>query len=168
MDRRCAMTERHRLPNRRLSETFELEAQGLKFTATVSRFDVAEVFLQNHKAASHAGINAQDAAVVCSIALQFGAPLDVIRKALMRDSRGNASGPLGVALDLVAEGDYEHPRITMKRAASAIADKYIRADGGEPERSDAEHDIDHSSRSNGSPRSILWITKLPAPKPLSV
>jgi hypothetical protein len=63
------MTERQRLPNRRASETFDIESQGLKFTATVSRFadgGVSEIFLQNHKAGSMAGINAQDAAVVCS------------------------------------------------------------------------------------------------------
>ena len=98
------MTARRRLPNRRASQTFEIESQGLRFTATVSRFSdgtVAEVFLQNHKAGSMAGINAQDAAVVCSIALQYGVPLDVISKALMRDSQGRASGPLGVALDLL-------------------------------------------------------------------
>jgi hypothetical protein len=97
---------RQRLPNRRPSETFDLASQGLKFTATVSRFTdgtVAEVFLQNHKAGSMAGINAQDAAVVCSIALQYGVPIEVIRKALMRDSHGRPSGPLGTALDLIAE-----------------------------------------------------------------
>ncbi len=49
-----------------------------------------------------AGINAQDAAVVCSLALQHGVPLETIRRALMRDSRGNASSPLGAALDLIA------------------------------------------------------------------
>jgi hypothetical protein len=96
--------ERRRLANRRQAETFELESQGLRFTATVSRFSdgsLAKIFLQNHKAGSMAGINAQDAAVVCSIALQYGVPLDVIRKALMRDARGRASGPLGTALDLL-------------------------------------------------------------------
>ena len=60
-----------------------------------------EIFLQNHKAGSSAGINAQDAAVVCSIALQYGVPLDVIRRALMRDPQGRASGPLGTALDML-------------------------------------------------------------------
>jgi hypothetical protein len=55
-----------------------------------------------------AGINAQDAAVVCSIALQYGVPLDVIRKALMRDVQGRASGPLGVALDAI--GNTEKPK----------------------------------------------------------
>jgi hypothetical protein len=100
------MSERRRLPNRRPSETFDLESQGLKYTATVSRFNdgsVAEIFLQNCKAGSMAGINAQDAAVVCSLALQHGVPFEVIRRALMRDANGRPSGPLAAALDRLAE-----------------------------------------------------------------
>ena len=96
---------RIRLPNRRASETFDLEAQGLKFTCTASCFSdgrLAEVFLMNHKAGSMASINAQDAAVVCSLALQHGVPLETIRKALMRDGDGRASGPLATALDMLA------------------------------------------------------------------
>jgi len=99
---------RLRLPNRRHCETFDLEAQGLRFTCSVGRYDdgsLAEVFLQNHKCTSMAGINAQDAAVVCSLALQHGVPLDVIRRALMRDGSGRASGPLATALDLLADGN---------------------------------------------------------------
>ena len=100
------MSERRRLPNRRASESFDLESQGLRYTATISRYvdgAVAEIFLQNHKAGSMAGINACDAAVVCSLALQHGVPLDVIRRALMRDANGRASGPLATALDAIAE-----------------------------------------------------------------
>jgi len=39
-----------------------------------------------------AGINAQDAAVVCSLAIQYGVPLDVIRRALsgMREAAHQA------------------------------------------------------------------------------
>jgi hypothetical protein len=99
------MTARTRMPNRRGSETFDFESQGLAFTATVSRFDdgrLGEIFLTNHKAGSMAGVNACDAAVVCSIAIQHGVPLEIIRRALMRDAYGRASGPLGVALDIVA------------------------------------------------------------------
>jgi hypothetical protein len=40
--------------------------------------------------------------VVASIVLQHGAHVDVIRRALLRDPRGVASSPLGVALDLLA------------------------------------------------------------------
>jgi hypothetical protein len=96
---------RRRLPDRRASVTFDIESQNLKFTVTASRFSdgsLAEIFLQNHKAGSMAGINAQDAAVVCSIALQYGVPLDVIKRALMRNADGSGSGPLAVALDHIA------------------------------------------------------------------
>lgn len=96
---------RRRLPNRRECLTFEIEAQGLGFTATASWFangTLAEIFLQNHKAGSMAGINAQDSAVVCSLALQYGVPLQTLRHALMRDAQDRASGPLGVALDRIA------------------------------------------------------------------
>jgi len=100
------MSTRARLPNRRFSETFGIEAQGLKFTATISYFNdgrLAEIFISNHKAGSQADTNARDAAVVASIALQYGVPLDVIRRALMRDSHGRANSPLGAVLDLVAD-----------------------------------------------------------------
>ena len=50
----------------------------------------AEIFIFNYKVNSQADTNAKDAAVVCSLAL-------------LRDSRGNANGPLGHALDLLAE-----------------------------------------------------------------
>jgi hypothetical protein len=99
-------TARQRLPNRRLSETFSLECAGLAYVATVSHFPdgrLAEIFLSNHKAGSGADVAARDAAICASIAFQFGADPETIRKALCRDARGNASGPLGVALDLIAE-----------------------------------------------------------------
>jgi hypothetical protein len=97
---------RQRLPNRRRSETFGFECSALKYTATVSWFDdgrLGEVFLGNHRADSHADACARDSAILASLALQFGAPLDVLRKALLRDSQGCPSTPIGCALDLIAE-----------------------------------------------------------------
>jgi len=101
------MTDRVRLPNRRASETFDLRCNGLRYTATISRSSdgtLAEIFLGNGKCGSQADAAAKDAAVVCSIALQHGVPVDVIRHALLKDSRGQPSSPLGAALDIVAEG----------------------------------------------------------------
>lgn len=95
---------RQRLPNRRYSETFELEAGSLKYTATVSRFadgSIGELFLSNHKSNSQSDCNARDAAITFSIAVQHGADPEVIRRALCRDSQGNASGPLAKALDII-------------------------------------------------------------------
>jgi hypothetical protein len=99
---------RERLPNRRLNVTFNFECAGLQYTCTVARFRdgrIAEVFLNNHKINSSADVNGKDAAIVCSIALQHGADIETIRKALGRDSRGTASGPLGAALDRLADED---------------------------------------------------------------
>jgi hypothetical protein len=100
--------ERQRLPNRRVSENFEIVANGLQYRVTISRFpngDLAEIFIGNGKAGSDSDTAAKDSAIVCSIALQFGADVDTIRKALCRDGRGLASGPLGGALDLIAEAE---------------------------------------------------------------
>jgi hypothetical protein len=46
---------------------------------------------------------ASDGAVAASLALQFGCPAKVLRKALCRDGSGKASGPVGAALDLIEE-----------------------------------------------------------------
>lgn len=100
---------RQRLPNRRASTTFNFECNGLAYSATVSHYadggGLAEVFIGNRKAGSHSDAAAKDSAVVCSLALQYGVPLGVIRKALLRDAQGRASSPLGVALDILSDGD---------------------------------------------------------------
>jgi ribonucleoside-diphosphate reductase alpha chain len=98
--------ERRKLPQRRRSVTFSFECAGLAYTATASWFEdgaLGEVFLGNHRADSHADACAKDAAILASIALQFGAPLDVLRKALLRDSQNRPSTPIGCALDLLSE-----------------------------------------------------------------
>ena len=98
---------RRQLPGRRAAETFGFRCNNLDYTATISFFstgELAEIFLSNSKAGSHSDSAAKDSAVVCSIALQYGVPLEVIRHGLLRDSSGRASGPLGCALDIVAGG----------------------------------------------------------------
>jgi ribonucleoside-diphosphate reductase alpha chain len=95
---------RRRLPDRRPSISFDVEAFSLRFTVTASPFadnSIGELFIQSHKADSGAGIMASDSAIAASLALQYGCPVDVLRKALSRDARGNATGPLGVALDML-------------------------------------------------------------------
>jgi hypothetical protein len=98
-------TERQRLPDRRTSVNFSFECNGMMYTATVSFSAdgrLAEIFIGNRKCGSHSDSAAKDSAVVCSIALQHGVPVDVIRHALLRAGRGNAASPLGAALDIVA------------------------------------------------------------------
>jgi hypothetical protein len=72
----------------------------------VSRFPdgrIGEIFLTNHKTNSAADVNARDAAIAFSFAVQHGADAEAIRRALCRDSQGRASGPLGEALDVIAK-----------------------------------------------------------------
>ena len=103
--------ERERLPDRRSAETFDLEALGLKFRATIGRHpngEIGEVFLSNHRVNSMAGIMASDAAVLCSIALQMGASPETLLHSLMKDSAGRATSPIGVVLEMiVGERDHE-------------------------------------------------------------
>ena len=96
---------REKLPNRRSCETFSFVCNDLDYTATVSYFPdgrLAEIFLSNRRANSHSDAAAKDSGVVCSIALQHNVGVDIIRHALLRDERGVASSPLGIALDIIA------------------------------------------------------------------
>ena len=98
-------TTRERLPDRRANESFTFELNGLRFTATVSRFPdgrIGELFLTNHKFGNQSDTNARDAAILLSFALQYGVDLETIRRALCRDSQGRALGPIAQALDIIA------------------------------------------------------------------
>jgi hypothetical protein len=99
------MSTRTRLPGRHANTNFNFEVGGLAYTCSYSRFAdgrLGELFLSSHKSNSQADTNARDAAITFSIAVQHGADVDVIRRALMRDAQGRASGPLGRALDHIA------------------------------------------------------------------
>jgi hypothetical protein len=67
---------------------------------------VGEIFLTNHKTSSAADTAARDSAIVFSIAVQSGADAESIRKAVSRDSRGRATGPLGEVLDRLGALDW--------------------------------------------------------------
>lgn len=100
------MTERERLPNRRNSEFFDFTSMDMKFTASVSRYAdgrIGELFLDNHKAGSSVGTLVRDSAIILSFAVQCGADIEAIRRALCRDNQGRALGPVGAALDLLGE-----------------------------------------------------------------
>lgn len=95
---------RARLPNRRLHEVYRFECQGQLFIGGIGRFSdgtVAEIFLNARKAGSPLEAMAQDAAIVASLALQFGCPVDVLRHAIARS--GDSAGPLAALLDEVGK-----------------------------------------------------------------
>jgi ribonucleoside-diphosphate reductase alpha chain len=96
---------RQRLPNRRLHELVDFRHGGVTFTAGIGRFAdgrLAEVFLTGSKVGTAIDTSARDSAVVASLALQHGADVATLRRALMRNPNGTASGPLGALLDLLA------------------------------------------------------------------
>jgi hypothetical protein len=100
--RKCV---RQRLPNKRACETTSFQRDGARFEMTVGYYPdatVGEIFLSADRANSLLDFLMSDAAILASLALQYGAPLDEIRHALKRDSRGAAASPIGAALDLVS------------------------------------------------------------------
>jgi hypothetical protein len=97
--------ERERPLDRRSAETQTFEHLGVYFTMTTGRYDddrLCELFINAAHANSALDALASDAAIILSIALQFGADPETIRRALKRDSQGRASSPIGAAMDLLA------------------------------------------------------------------
>jgi hypothetical protein len=100
------MSPRKRLPNRRLNSSFDFECNGLKYSATFSRFadgHVGEIFITNSKPSSQSDCNARDAGIAASLALQHGCSIEELRRAVLRDQQGRPSTPLGAALDKIGE-----------------------------------------------------------------
>jgi hypothetical protein len=64
------------------------------------------LFLRAGKTGSSAEIAAHDGAIILSIALQYGVPVNAIRHALLKLPDGSAAGPLGRALDIIEAGVY--------------------------------------------------------------
>lgn len=103
-DNSICKAARNRLPNKRRAETTTFQRDGARFEMTVGYYPegrVGEVFLNADRANSLLDFLMSDAAILASLALQYGAPLDEIRHALKRDARGIAASPIGAALDIV-------------------------------------------------------------------
>ena len=94
---------RNRMQDRRAHWLYRFECDGQSYTGGIGRFEdgrIAEIFINGSKVGTAAETNAQDAAIVASLALQHGCPIDTIRHALARS--GTLSGPLAVLLSAVA------------------------------------------------------------------
>jgi hypothetical protein len=95
---------RDRLPNRRQAINTSFERDGARFEMTAGYYPdgrAGEIFLSADRANSLLDFLMSDAAILASLALQYGCPLDDIRHALKRDIRGEASSPIGEALDKI-------------------------------------------------------------------
>lgn len=114
---------RKRLPQRRSSLTFNFRhkwdnSQEFSYRATISYYEdgkIGELFLNSSKRLGTAlDANARDAAIFVSIALQYGAPLDVLRKAQARNHSGYPASPVGMALDEIVSKGWEIADLTPK------------------------------------------------------
>jgi hypothetical protein len=94
------VTDRKRLPNRRGNVSFGFEFEGFAYRATASHFDdgaLAEIFLHvPGKLGTPLQSNADTAAILTSLLLQYGVAPDVIRHSV--------TGPIGIALAKFSEG----------------------------------------------------------------
>ena len=98
------MTVRRTLPNKRSAETIAFERHGSQYRMTVGYFPdgaIGEIFLNADRADSLLDVLTSDAAILASLALQYGCPIEAIAHALKRDARGDAASPIGAALDLL-------------------------------------------------------------------
>ena len=95
---------RDRLPNRRSAISTSFQRDGARFEMTAGHYPdgrLGEIFLNADRADSLLDVLTSDAAILVSLALQFGCPLDAITHALKRDARGIAASPIGAALDKI-------------------------------------------------------------------
>lgn len=117
------MTNRRTLPHRRTATTFEAVhwppgGSETRFQVSIGYLDAmadleghvvpiapvaAEVFISGTKAGSSVESVARDGAVLLSIALQYGVPLDVIRGAVTREPDGAPTTVIGTVIDHIAK-----------------------------------------------------------------
>jgi hypothetical protein len=102
------------LPNRRHAERIRFEhgepGREQTFFGTLGYPDLSgelplEIFLAGGKPGSSLDAMSRDFAVVVSIALQSGVPLEDMRRAITRLDDGSAAGPGGKLLDLIGGTD---------------------------------------------------------------
>jgi hypothetical protein len=104
------MSERRALPMRRRSETFEMDFGGLSraHTITLGFYEddtIGEVFINGGKSGEVVEAIARDGAVLLSLALQYGVPLDTIKHALTRDSQDEPQSIVGAVLDQLTDAE---------------------------------------------------------------
>jgi ADP-ribose pyrophosphatase YjhB (NUDIX family) len=96
------------LPHRRLCTTFDLVHRDRRWTISVGYFDraehePAEVFIDGPKVGSELEASSRDSAVLFSIALQFGAPIDILAHALTREEDRSPSTIIGAIADRLSD-----------------------------------------------------------------
>jgi hypothetical protein len=90
------------LPQRRAAETFNMRFWNQLFTVTIGFYadgTPGEVFIDGGKTGQDIQSTARDAAVVLSLALQHGTPIETIRRAVTRGASEAPASILGAIVD---------------------------------------------------------------------
>jgi hypothetical protein len=98
------MTNRRPLPYRRACENFSTKLPGLdrQVTMTIGYYidgTPGEVFVSDVKAGTHADAMTRDCAVLLSLCLQHGIPVETVAKTITREPDGAPSSVMGVLID---------------------------------------------------------------------
>lgn len=97
---------------RRHHELMDFRFWNIDFTVGIGRDlradggndnPIQELFINAGKTGTGMETMSRDAAVLISIALQHGAPIETMRRAITRNVDGSPQGPIGRLLDLLAE-----------------------------------------------------------------
>lgn len=94
------------LPNRRDHEVRSFSFRGREHLLGIGRDaagQVMEVFIDSAKPSNDAADDARDIAVLASLALQHGTPIEALHGAVTRLANGEPAGLAGAVLDLLAE-----------------------------------------------------------------
>ena len=100
--------KREALPQRRLCETYELQHGGKRATFHVTHGHhpdgrVGEVFITGAKSGTEVEANVRDCAILVSLALQHGVPVQTMVAAITREGDGSPSTIIGAVLDQLAK-----------------------------------------------------------------
>jgi len=101
-------TLRDVLPQRRRCETFNMRFgnQSRVFMVTVGYYDdgrIGEVFIDGAQTGSEVDNIARDGAVLISLALQHGVPLETMKHAVSKDRDNNSATIIGAVIDRILE-----------------------------------------------------------------
>jgi len=100
------MIGRLKLPFRRKGEVMQFDHFGRRFYGAAGKHPdgrIGDVFLHSGKTGTQLSITMQDSAIAASLAIQYGCPISVLRKAFLRNDDNTAAGPLGHLFDLIAD-----------------------------------------------------------------
>lgn len=127
------MSGRRRLANRRSHETIAVEMLGQRFKIGLGRYTemrridgtlslevtgvgpIGEIFINAQKPNSALDVFCGDSAILLSLLIQCGFPIETIYHSMKKDPDGSPSSPLGYAARLLienTEANHGHPSTT--------------------------------------------------------